>query len=146
MTLLEKQGWTHQWCTPMNARIWPSKSRTTSSNIHTEAMWGTGCSPEDLLEAMNGREKWQERVGDIRAGGTTWWWWCIGKSSDFAVQTNMELMNLLAKLQWRSLYLHQVSLPFNKFVLLFCKCTSFNCPVSRAEYIMAKVLRRWWED
>ena len=35
----------------------------------------TGCNPEDLLEAMNDREKWRERVRDIRAGGTTWWWW-----------------------------------------------------------------------
>ena len=35
----------------------------------------TGCSPEDLPEAMNDREKWQERVRDIRASGTTWWWW-----------------------------------------------------------------------
>ena len=26
-----------------------------------------GCSPEDLPEAMNDREKWQERVRDIRA-------------------------------------------------------------------------------
>ena len=34
----------------------------------------TGCSPEDLLEAMNDREKWRERVRDIRASGTTWWW------------------------------------------------------------------------
>ena len=35
----------------------------------------TGCNPENLLEAMNDREKWRERVRDIRAGGTTWWWW-----------------------------------------------------------------------
>ena len=35
----------------------------------------TGCSPEDLPEAMNDREKWWERVRDIRACGTTWWWW-----------------------------------------------------------------------
>ena len=33
----------------------------------------TGCSPEDLPEAMNDREKWQERVRDIHASGTTWW-------------------------------------------------------------------------
>ena len=26
---------------------------------------------------MNDREKWRERVRDIRAGGTTWWWWSI---------------------------------------------------------------------
>ena len=35
----------------------------------------TGCSPEDLPEAMNDREKWRKRVRDIRASGTTWWWW-----------------------------------------------------------------------
>ena len=35
----------------------------------------TGCSPEDLPEAMNDREKWRERVRDIRESGTTWWWW-----------------------------------------------------------------------
>ena len=37
----------------------------------------TGCSPEDLPEAMNDREKWRERVRDIRASGTTWWWWWL---------------------------------------------------------------------
>ena len=32
----------------------------------------TGCSTEDLPEAMNDREKWRERVRDVRANGTTW--------------------------------------------------------------------------
>ena len=31
----------------------------------------TGCNPEDLSKAMNDREKWRERVRDIRAGGMT---------------------------------------------------------------------------
>ena len=31
----------------------------------------TGCSPEDLPEAMNDREKWRERVRDIRASVMT---------------------------------------------------------------------------
>ena len=31
----------------------------------------TGCSPEVLPEVMNDREKWRERVMDIRASGTT---------------------------------------------------------------------------
>ena len=36
----------------------------------------TGCSPEDLPEAMDDREGWQERVRDIRADSVTWlWWW-----------------------------------------------------------------------
>ena len=30
----------------------------------------TGCSPEDLPEAIPDREGWQERVRDIRADGT----------------------------------------------------------------------------
>ena len=34
----------------------------------------TGCSPEDLPNAMNNREKWRERVRDICASGTTWWY------------------------------------------------------------------------
>ena len=34
----------------------------------------TGCIPEDLPETMNYRERWRERVRDIRADGMTWWW------------------------------------------------------------------------
>ena len=35
----------------------------------------TGCCPEDLPGAMNNKEKWRERVRDIRATSVTWWWW-----------------------------------------------------------------------
>ena len=35
----------------------------------------TGCIPEDLLEVMNDREKWPERVRDICASSMTWWWY-----------------------------------------------------------------------
>ena len=40
----------------------------------------TECFPEDLPRAMNDREKWRERVRDIRATSTTgwwWWWWLV---------------------------------------------------------------------
>ena len=37
----------------------------------------TGWCPEDLPEAMNDREKWRERIRDIRATSTTWWWWIL---------------------------------------------------------------------
>ena len=33
-----------------------------------------GYSPEDLPEAMDDREGWQERVRDIHADSMTWWW------------------------------------------------------------------------
>ena len=42
----------------------------------------TRCSPEDLPEAMNDREKWRERVRDIRVSGTTWWWWWMCNQSE----------------------------------------------------------------
>ena len=45
----------------------------------------TGCSPKDMPEPMNDREKWRERVRDIRASGTTWWWWWWCQSSSFVV-------------------------------------------------------------
>ena len=35
----------------------------------------TGCCPEDLPRAMNDREEWRERVGDIHATSARWWWW-----------------------------------------------------------------------
>ena len=61
-----------QW-TPSHGRAkagWPA--RTYIQQLCED----TGCSPEDRSEAMNDREEWQERVRDIRAGGTTrWWWW-----------------------------------------------------------------------
>ena len=41
----------------------------------------TGCSLEDLPEAMNDRDKWRERDKDIRASGPTWWWWWWWESS-----------------------------------------------------------------
>ena len=64
----------------MDPFTWPSKSRATSSNLHTAVLWGYGCSPEDLPKAMNDRERWRERARDIRADGSTrWWWWLINK-------------------------------------------------------------------
>ena len=41
-TLLKKQRRAHKWCSPMDPLIWPSKSRTTSLNLHTAALWGYG--------------------------------------------------------------------------------------------------------
>ena len=36
----------------------------------------TGCSHEDLPEAMDDSERYRERVRDIRTDDTTrWWWW-----------------------------------------------------------------------
>ena len=37
----------------------------------------TGCSLEDLPEAMDDRDGWQERVGEIHASSATWCWWLL---------------------------------------------------------------------
>ena len=46
---------------------------------------GTGCSPEDLPETMDYREKWRQRVRDIRASGTTWWWWWLSLFNSISI-------------------------------------------------------------
>ena len=57
----------HQW-TPSHGRAKAGRPVRTSMKQLCE---DTGCSPEDLPEAMNDREEWRERVRDIYAGGTT---------------------------------------------------------------------------
>ena len=52
---------------------WAKAGRSAQTYIQ-QLCEDTECSPEDLLEAMNDREKWRERVRDISASGTTWWW------------------------------------------------------------------------
>ena len=56
-----------------NDTIWEA-GRPTQTYIQ-QLCEDTSCSPEDLPEAINNTEKWQERVRDIHAGGMTWWWW-----------------------------------------------------------------------
>ena len=55
---------------------WAKAGRPARTYIQ-QSCEDTGGSPEDLPEAMNDRERWRERVRDIRADGTTrWrWWW-----------------------------------------------------------------------
>ena len=35
----------------------------------------TRCSLEDLLEVIDDKDGWQERVREICANSMTWWWW-----------------------------------------------------------------------
>ena len=60
-----------QWI-PTYGRVKAGRSAQTYTQQLCEY---TECSPEDLSEAMDDREKWRERVRDIRASGRTWWWW-----------------------------------------------------------------------
>ena len=53
-----------------------AKARQPAQTYIQQLCEDTGCCSEDLPEAMNDREKWRERVRDIRATSMTWWWWC----------------------------------------------------------------------
>ena len=69
----------------------------------------TWCSPEDLPEAMNDREKWRERVRDIRATSTTWWWWLINKPIVKVFDPKKKLCLLLMQVNWLCLqYYHKM--------------------------------------
>ena len=60
-----------QW-TPSHIR---AKIRRPARIYIQQLCADTGCSFEDLPEAMNDREGWWERVRDIRADDVTWWQW-----------------------------------------------------------------------
>ena len=65
--------------TPTHGRAkagWPARTYIQ------ELCEDTGCCLEDLSETMNDREKWQERIRDIRASSTTWWWWLLFNSNN----------------------------------------------------------------
>ena len=80
----------------------------------------TGCCPEDLPEAMNDREKWRERVRDIRATSTTWWWWYIyiyeiarALSSDICQATTISRSRLKDNVN-KINYVHIALIPLGK--------------------------------
>ena len=55
----------------MDPFAWPSKTGRPARTYIQQLCEDTGCSPEDLPEAIN--EEWRERVRDIRADGMTRW-------------------------------------------------------------------------
>ena len=55
-------------CTPAYGQA--KSGRPARTNIQ-QLCEDTGCSPEDLPEAMNDREKWREKVRDIGGSGMT---------------------------------------------------------------------------
>ena len=81
--------------TPTYGRAKAGRARTYIQQLCED----TGCSPEDLPEAMDDREKWRERVVDIRTCGMTWWWWWWSLK-----------FHSFFSLIWRNIKIHIVSL------------------------------------
>ena len=64
----------HKW-TPSHGQ---AKTGRPARTYIQQLCADTGCSLEDLSEAMDDREGWWERVRGIRAdGATSWWWWYL---------------------------------------------------------------------
>ena len=65
-----------------NIHLWTPSHRRVKvgppARTNIQQLWAdTGCCLDDLLEAMDDRGGWQERVWEIRAGSVTWWWWLL---------------------------------------------------------------------
>ena len=60
--------------TPSHSRV---KARRPAWTYIQQLCEDIECSPEDLPEAMNDRERWRTRVRDIHVDGTTRWWWSV---------------------------------------------------------------------
>ena len=64
-----------------NVRRWTHSYRHASigrpTRTYLQQLWkDTGCSLEDLLEAMDNRDEWvRETVREMRASSTIWWWY-----------------------------------------------------------------------
>ena len=74
----------------------------------------TGCSPEDLPEAMDDREGWRQRVREIRADGVTWWWWW-----DF-ILLYMPVFEHFSDL-WRNLFRMFISIYIYIYIYIYIK-------------------------
>ena len=70
---------------------WAKAGRSARTYIQ-QLCEDTGCSPDDLPDAMNDRERWGERLSDIR--GTTRWWW-----DDYKVRTKGKVEHRSSRLQ-----------------------------------------------
>ena len=74
-----------QW-TPSHGR---GKAELLARTYIEQLCEDTGCSSEDLLEAMNDWEGWRERVRDARVDSTTrWWWGFLSNTNNYIVSRN----------------------------------------------------------
>ena len=75
LNTLEMQGRAHKRYTLWSPRYGRAKAGRPARTYIQQLCEDSGCSPEELPEALNDRVKWRERLSDICASGTTWWWW-----------------------------------------------------------------------
>ena len=72
---------------------------------------------------MNDREKWWERVTDIRSSGTTWWWWWWLVSIKLIVNN---LRTFLINFRTLIVNMTHIYICFKFWFLVFCHLTDFR--------------------
>ena len=101
----------------------------------------TGGSPEDLPEETNDREKWRERVKDIRACDTTWWWWWWFFIVDFL----KSFFNQTVKEIILTLLIDNVINNASFILFLNFWCHNFLlCSTESLWHVLRKCARCWW--
>ena len=131
---------------------WPTR---TYIQQHCE---DTGCSPEDLPEAMNDREEWWERVGDICAGRMTrWWWWTISNEFNFhedihthslvSDYVNLSISNREYVFSIRSQKLFSFSYEMFKYFLVLQLAASLLCREVASQWVLNNFgfVSEWYE-
>ena len=107
---------------------WPARTY-----IH-QLCEGTGCRPKDLPEAMNDKEKWRERVRDIRASGTTWWWWTCTRAGFMIVKSFLLFFYQLVysrytKIHWYFLYIYIYTyIHTYTYIMRMMSCCKYGFP------------------
>ena len=110
----------YKWCTPVYPPPVTSYGRAKAgqpARTYIQQLCAdTGCSPEDLPEAMDDREGWRETVRDIRAVGMTRWW-CLSHPLISFPQWMVHLQSYLIQNVWMSTECLMLT---EKYVLVFC--------------------------
>ena len=118
-----------------------AKTRRPARTYIQQLCEDMGCSPEDLPEVMNDREKWRERVRDIRASGTTsWWWWYY---TDRAVRT-VALQESAEYCGGANIYLRIIALQNDcSFSLVFVKHGTIKINIHSVSLMLVGWLVGW---
>ena len=74
----------------------------------------TGCSLENLPEAIDNREGWRERVRDIRADSAIWWWWWL--SIQIFTILHLKVINFRTN-KWYKLFFERIKMPTQIFLI-----------------------------
>ena len=101
-------------------RIWLKSSMSMRARTYIQQLCvDTGCSAENLLEALNDREGWRKRVWGIRADGTTRWWWWYKNSKVSSNELGQQTSRFKFDIRWVAHDFCQTKIKFVNDIMSF---------------------------